>query len=564
MPPFAFPYLLELADAHLPHLLQALSLRLLELLHRYGDTPSSEAGTTSARRRVARQGQNQVESYFRATTTSYAPPPPPRLRRAPRLFVCAMRELSWQLDGDTNVSGPGPRLGVLSIPSAEPGQEPHTLATPACLTYTRRGEPAHLTPDVLRTLPAEARAFQVCLTHFMDHLPHTHVSECPGGGATYFGSAPFFHLATARDAITFDLNAKPSNDPNSVFVGTPVGVKKLCVEEYMRWVRAVQPSAFVQLADEHFSATNVNGKKTKAAVKRTAEWLDRCDEARGGEKNENNDDGDGDERKNIPMFACITGGACPASREESASAATAKGDSVFGFSIGGLGTGESPGAKRGALLDAALKPLPRNKPRHVAGVSSPLEVLDLINKGVDLVDNSFCHTVTTAGKALWFPVESGDDCFTEKKDHGASGDGKKDDGDTKSFGDGEGQKKKRRLDTASDDVSTSDADADAIDARLSNGTDAFTLNIWSLAYRMDGRPLVANCQCATCKNHTRSYLHHLAQCREMTLSVLLDVHNTFHYLTFFKAARTAIGNGTFDAFVEFHRKRADKTISYQR
>ena len=61
MPPFAFPYRLELADAHLPHLLQALSLRLLELLHRYGDTPSSEAGTTSARRRVARQGQNQVE-----------------------------------------------------------------------------------------------------------------------------------------------------------------------------------------------------------------------------------------------------------------------------------------------------------------------------------------------------------------------------------------------------------------------------------------------------------------------------------------------------------------------
>ena len=103
-----------------------------------------------------------------------------------------MRELRWTVVGDGDRgSTAGPRLGVLSVPGAGDGRdEPVRIATPACLTYTRRGEPAHLTPDVLATLPPEARAFQVSLAHFMDHLPPSHVSNCPGGGRAYFGSAP--------------------------------------------------------------------------------------------------------------------------------------------------------------------------------------------------------------------------------------------------------------------------------------------------------------------------------------------------------------------------------------
>ena len=83
-----------------------------------------------------------------------------------------MRELTWTVVGEEErASTAGPRLGVLSVPGAGDGrEEPARIATPACLTYTRRGEPAHLTPDVLATLPPAARAFQVSLVRVSAYL----------------------------------------------------------------------------------------------------------------------------------------------------------------------------------------------------------------------------------------------------------------------------------------------------------------------------------------------------------------------------------------------------------
>jgi queuine tRNA-ribosyltransferase subunit QTRTD1 len=54
-------------------------------------------------------------------------------------------------------------------------------------------------------LPREARAFQVSLVHFMDHLGPDHVGNNPGGGRRYFGCKPTCMLATPRDPITFDM-----------------------------------------------------------------------------------------------------------------------------------------------------------------------------------------------------------------------------------------------------------------------------------------------------------------------------------------------------------------------
>ena len=468
-----------------------------------------------------------------------------------------MRELTWTVVGDApRASTAGPRLGVLSVPGGVDGRdEPVRIATPACLTYTRRGEPAHLTPDVLATLPPEARAFQVCLVHFMDHLPPTHVSNCPGGGRAYFGSAPTFALATARDAITFDQHAKPSNDASATYVGTPVGAKKVSVEEYMRWVFATRPHAFVQLADEQHSVEGVNAKKTRAAAERTANWLDACAAA-----NETDEKNANPGTPPVAMFASVQGGCdvearrlsakaaasrClgfelstnapsspPASNETNAKKQTSRRDPVFGFSIGGLGTGEAPGAARAKLVAACVAELPREKPVHVAGVGAPLDLIAMIENGVDLMDNAFAHVMTLAGRALRFPVDAKD---VEEKGKDAK---------TRT-----GASKKRRRDDADDDETQRDSS-------LFSGSDAFSLNLWSLKYRTDTRPLLENCACHTCAHHTRAYVHHLLQCREMTASVLLDAHNQFHFLRFFAAAREAIANDAFAAFAAFHRNRA--------
>lgn len=120
--------------------------------------------------------------------------------------AAAMGGLTWALDASfTEGGGGGPRLGVLTTPGAPGATAPTHLPTPALLTYTRRGEPAHLTPDVVDLLPPEARAFQVSLVHFMDHLGPDHVANTPGGGRKYFGCKPTLMLATPRDPITFDM-----------------------------------------------------------------------------------------------------------------------------------------------------------------------------------------------------------------------------------------------------------------------------------------------------------------------------------------------------------------------
>ena len=118
------------------------------------------------------------------------------------------------------------------------------------LTYTRRGEPAHLTPDNVDLLPREARTFHVSLAHFMDHLGPDHVGNMPGGGRRYFGCRPTCMLVTARDPLTFDQDAKQSNTDAHTFVASPTGTTKITTDDYARWIEAIQPDAFVALADE--------------------------------------------------------------------------------------------------------------------------------------------------------------------------------------------------------------------------------------------------------------------------------------------------------------------------
>ena len=221
--------------------------------------------------------------------------------------------VSWTPDEDPSGSaaagsGPaarapplGPRLGTLRTPRG-------SFPTPALLTYTRRGEPAFLTPDVLALLPATALAFQTSLVHFMDHLPPSHVGDCPGGGRAYFGCRPAFVLASARDPISFDLNAKPSNDARSTFVGTPVGVKKITLDEYAAWAEATQPDAFVALADELPCAAPA--KKLAASVERATEWLVEQVERSAREP-----------EKIPPVFASVQGGADERLRRRSAETA---------------------------------------------------------------------------------------------------------------------------------------------------------------------------------------------------------------------------------------------------
>ena len=87
-------------------------------------------------------------------------------------------------------------------------------------------------------------------------------------------------------------------------------------------------------------------------------------------------------------------------------------------------------------------------------------------------------------------------------------------------------------------------------------TSSGVVKIRNARYRNDTNPLDDECDCYTCQNFTRGYLHHLEKCGEMLGAQLNTIHNLRFYQTLMANLRAAISNGQLDSFVEeFYQKQ---------
>ena len=75
-----------------------------------------------------------------------------------------------------------------------------------------------------------------------------------------------------------------------------------------------------------------------------------------------------------------------------------------------------------------------------------------------------------------------------------------------------------------------------------------TVNIKNARHILDQRPLDNNCDCHTCKNFSRAYLHHLFKAQEILGLMLLSLHNIHFYITLMKNIRNSIKLREFDKF----------------
>lgn len=74
--------------------------------------------------------------------------------------------------------------------------------------------------------------------------------------------------------------------------------------------------------------------------------------------------------------------------------------------------------------------------------------------------------------------------------------------------------------------------------------------------KTDTGPLDSTCDCYTCKNYSRAYLHHLDKCKEILGSQLNTLHNLHFYQKVMQGLRDAIEQGKLDGFVaEFYALR---------
>ena len=75
-----------------------------------------------------------------------------------------------------------------------------------------------------------------------------------------------------------------------------------------------------------------------------------------------------------------------------------------------------------------------------------------------------------------------------------------------------------------------------------------TVNIKNARHILDKRPLDNNCNCHTCTNFSRAYLHHLFKAQEILGLMLLSLHNIHFYITLMKNIRNSIKLREFDEF----------------
>ena len=108
------------------------------------------------------------------------------------------------------------------------------------------------------------------------------------------------------------------------------------------------------------------------SIDRTTRWAKRCIDANKNPEKQG-------------LFAIVQGGIYEDLRDRSLEGLMEYNDDFSGFAIGGLAVGE-PSEDMYRILDYITPKLPEDKPRYLMGVGEPLDMLEAIENGVDMMD----------------------------------------------------------------------------------------------------------------------------------------------------------------------------------
>ncbi len=149
----------------------------------------------------------------------------------------------------------------------------------------------------------------------------------------------------------------------------------------------------------------------KQSLKRTTDWLKRCKKAHN--------------REDQALFGISQGALFKDLRIEGAKALTDL--DLPGYAIGGLSVGEGIDNMK-KVLDYTVPALPKNKPRYVMGIGVPEDILEAVERGIDMMDcvipTKYARSATlftNCGKLRLtnrefrndkFPVDTACQCYT--------------------------------------------------------------------------------------------------------------------------------------------------------
>lgn len=163
-------------------------------------------------------------------------------------------------------------------------------------------------------------------------------------------------------------HARRMSEDGAVFASYVDGKRILLTPELSIKMQRAIGSDIMMVLDQCIPST-ADHTDSKKAMELTHRWAKRSLSARGDSEQ--------------ALFGIMQGALFQDLRKESAAVLT---DLDFeGYAIGGLAVGETKSEREDfAEFSAAL--LPRNKPRYLMGVGTPIDLLEAVHRGVDMFD----------------------------------------------------------------------------------------------------------------------------------------------------------------------------------
>ncbi|XP_055965388.1 queuine tRNA-ribosyltransferase accessory subunit 2 isoform X1 [Sorex fumeus] len=372
-----------------------------------------------------------------------------------------------------------------------------TVDFPGCLLYTRTGSAPHLTHHTLHRIHGLPAMTQLTLSSLAEH--HEVLAEYKEGVGKFIGMPDSLFYCSLHDPVSPCPSGYVTNKSVSVWgVG---GRVEMTASKFMAIQESLQPDWFQCLSDGEASCMEAPSlKRARKSVDRSLLFLDNC--LRLQEESE--------VLRKSTIIGVVEGGDVMEERLRSARE-TAK-RPVGGFLLDGFQGNAATLETRLHLLSSVTAELPEDKPRLICGISQPDEVLECIERGVDLFESFFPYQVTERGCALTFSFHyqpNPEETLLQQN--------------------GTEEEKKYMAQTKKTETTNCNQEMTS-----------FEINLKEKKYQEDFNPVVKGCSCYCCKNHTRAYIHHLLVTNELLAGVLLMMHNFEHYFAFFHAIREAL------------------------
>ncbi len=355
------------------------------------------------------------------------------------------------------------RRGTLTFDRGE-------VQTPAFMPVGTYGTVKAMTPEEVRGIGAQiilGNTFHLAIT------PGTEVIKAHGDLHDFMrwqgpiltdsGGFQVFSLGEMRKISEQGVDFRSPKDGSKIFMGP---------EESMR-IQYDLGSDIVMIFDE---CTPYPADKATAdqSMQLSLRWAKRSKAEHDRLENSN------------ALFGIVQGGMYEDLRKTSAKALVEIG--FDGYAIGGLSVGE-PKDEMMAVLDYLPDELPEDKPRYLMGVGTPEDLVEAVERGIDMFD---CVMPTRNARNGYLFTSTG------------------------------------------------------------------IVKIRNAQYKLDTRPLDERCQCYTCQNYSRSYLHHLQRKNEILGARLNTIHNLYYYQDLMSQMRAAIENQSFAEFKQrFYQLRQD-------